>query len=399
MVSYYSIPIFYKENDYMRAVVAIDSFKGSLSTLEAGNAVRDGILRAYENASVTVSPLADGGEGTVDAIVSSRGGEYVSVSVTGPLGSPAKASYGLLRESRTAVIEMSSAAGITLIKDNERNPLYTTTYGVGEMIKHAIATHGCRKFLIGIGGSATNDGGAGMLQALGFELLDDEEKQIPKGAIGLSRLTKINIENAFPPLKECSFKIACDVQNPLCGELGCSAVYGPQKGATPQMVADMDKWLSAYAELTQKALGKELSGFPGAGAAGGLGFAFLAYLNGELESGIKMVIEATELEGLIRDADIVITGEGRLDSQSCMGKAPVGVASSAKKFGKPVIALAGCVTDGAKACNDHGIDAFFPILKAPCTLEEAMDKTNAYRNLADTAEQCFRLLRIEDTRK
>ena len=383
----------------MKAVVAIDSFKGSLSTLEAGNAVKEGILRVYENASVTVSTLADGGEGTVDAIVSSRGGEYISVSVTGPLGKPVMAGYGLLRETHTAVIEMSAAAGITLIEKEQRNPLYTTTYGVGELIKHAITAHGCRKFLIGIGGSATNDGGVGMLQALGFELLDDEEKQIPKGAIGLSRLTKINIENAFPPLKECSFKIACDVQNPLCGELGCSAVYGPQKGATPQMIADMDKWLSAYAELTQKALGKELSGFPGAGAAGGLGFAFLAYLNGELESGIKMVIEATELERLISDADIVITGEGRLDSQSCMGKAPVGVAGAAKKFGKPVIALAGCVTADAKACNEHGIDAFFPILKAPCTLEDAMDKTNAYRNLADTAEQCFRLLKIEGIRK
>lgn len=375
----------------MKVTVAIDSFKGSLTTFQAGKAIEEGVKRVYENAVVEISPIADGGEGTVDAIVAATGGELVSAQVTGPLGEKVRASYGYVPDTKTAVIEMSAAAGITLVSEGRRNPLYTTTYGVGELIMHAISK-GCRKFVVGIGGSATNDGGIGMLQALGFEFLDENGKQVPLGAVGLSKIKEIKTDNAEKLLSQCSFCIACDVKNPLCGKNGCSAVYGPQKGATPDMIKDMDAWIGNYASLTRKVLPKADAEIPGTGAAGGLGFAFLSYLGAELRSGIDLVINETELQEHIKDSDIVVTGEGRLDGQSYMGKAPVGVASLAKKYGKPVIAFSGCVTKDAVECNKHGIDAFFPILRNPCTLSEAMDCDNAYRNLADTSEQVFRLI-------
>ena len=377
----------------MKAIIAIDSFKGSLSTYEAGAAVAEGIKRAFPDAVCTVSPLADGGEGTMAAIVSATGGKTVSVKVTGPLGEELTAEYGVTPDG-CAVIEMASAAGLPLIPPEKRNPLYTTTFGVGELIRHAICESGCRKFIVGIGGSATNDGGIGMLSALGFEFLDSEERAVEPCASGLSKIAKIEIKNALPLLAECEFSVACDVKNPLCGELGCSAVYGPQKGATPESVRDMDKWLSGYARLTAALLGHSDENSPGAGAAGGLGFAFLSYLGARLVLGIDLVIERTSLEEKIKDADVVITGEGRLDGQSCMGKAPIGVAKAAKKYGKPVIAFSGCVTEDARLTNSHGIDAFFPILKAPCSLEAAMDTENAKKNLADTAEQAFRIVKI-----
>ena len=382
----------------LRAVIAIDSFKGSLSSIEAGKAAADGIRAVYENAETLVSPLADGGEGTVSAIVSATGGEMCRVTVTGPLGTPVLAEYGYIEARDTAVIEMSAAAGITLLSPEQRNPLYTTTYGVGEMILDAIRK-GCRRFLVGIGGSATNDGGVGMLSALGFSFLDKDGREIPRGAIGLASLAKIETKNAHPALSECEFRIASDVENHLCGEKGCSAVFGPQKGATPEMVRDMDTWLSNYAALTAAATGRDKKDTAGAGAAGGIGFAFLSYLNSRLQSGIDLVIAETALEEKIRDADVVVTGEGRLDSQSVMGKAPVGVARLAKKYGKPVIAFAGCVTEDARLCNAHGIDAFFPILRGVVTLDEAMDKENAACNLKATAEQAFRLFRCATEEK
>lgn len=382
----------------LRAVIAIDSFKGSLSSVEAGEAAADGIRAVYENTETLVSPLADGGEGTVSAIVSATGGEMCRVTVTGPLGTPVLAEYGYIKARETAVLEMSAAAGITLLSPEKRNPLYTTTYGVGEMILDAIKK-GCRRFLVGIGGSATNDGGVGMLSALGFSFLDKDGREIPRGAIGLASLAKIETKNAHPALSECEFRIASDVENRLCGEKGCSAVFGPQKGATPEMVRDMDTWLSNYAVLTAKATGRDMKETAGAGAAGGIGFAFLSYLNSRLQSGIDLVIAETALEEKIRDADVVVTGEGRLDSQSVMGKAPVGVARLAKKYGKPVIAFAGCVTEDARLCNAHGIDAFFPILRGVVTLDEAMDKENAARNLKATAEQAFRLFRCATEEK
>ena len=378
----------------MKIVIAIDSFKGSLSTFESGKAVSEGIKRVFPDADTVVRPLADGGEGTVEAIVASRGGSLCRPIVTGPLGESLEAVYGVV--DRTAVIEMSAAAGLTLVPEGKRDPMNTTTYGVGEIIRHAIKEKGCRHFLIGIGGSATNDGGVGMLEALGFGFFDADGRPIERGARGLEKLARITSDGALPELCECRFDIACDVKNTLCGENGCSAVYGPQKGATAESIAKMDSWLAGYASLTAALSGKDHASDEGAGAAGGMGFAFVSYLGAALRSGIELVLEATDLESEICDADIVVTGEGRLDSQSCMGKAPVGVARAAKKHGKTVIAFAGAVSPDARLANSHGIDAFFPIVRRPVTLSEAMDKNNAYENLRDTAEQVFRLIAVYD---
>lgn len=378
----------------MKAVIAIDSLKGSLSSMEAGYAAADGIRRVHgQDAEIIVRPLADGGEGTVEALVSGMNGIIQNVMVTGPLGTPVNCEYGIIESSHTAVIEMSGAAGITLVPDEKRNPLYTTTYGVGEVIKDAISK-GCRRFIVGIGGSATNDGGIGMLQALGYGFLDKEGKQVPFGARGLEVLEEITYTYVLPELAECEFRVACDVTNILCGEEGCSAVFGPQKGATPSMIMQMDKWLEKYAALAEKKCTKINANQAGTGAAGGLGFAFLSFTNAVLESGIKIVLEETSLEKYMENADIVITGEGRLDGQTAMGKAPVGVARLAKKHNIPVTAFAGSVTKEAIACNQNGIDAFFPILRGVTTLEDAMKPENAKANMADTVEQVFRLLNI-----
>ena len=376
----------------MRVVVAIDSLKGSLSSMEAGAAISEGIHRVYEDAEVAVRPLADGGEGTVEALALGMQGRIERISVTGPLGKPLVASYGIVDKTQTAIIEMSAAAGITLLAGEERNPLETSTYGVGQMIADAIAK-GCRNFIVGIGGSATNDGGVGMLQALGYGFLDQEGRQVPRGARGLALIDRICDKEVLPELADCSFKVACDVTNPLCGPEGCSAVFGPQKGASPSVIAKMDRWLDRYAELTRKKYPRADSRAPGTGAAGGLGFAFLSYTNAVLESGVRIILEETGLASYIRDADLVITGEGRLDGQTVMGKAPIGVAHIAKEYGKQVIAFSGCVTEDATACNAHGIDAFFPILRKVCTLDEAMDEENARENMVAAVEQVFRLIR------
>jgi glycerate kinase len=377
----------------MKVVTAIDSFKGSMSSIEAGYAVAEGFKRANRTVEVAVRPLADGGEGTVEALIEGMNGERHEVVVTGPLGSPVSCAYGIIRDTMTAVVEMSGAAGITLVARNELNPLNATTYGVGEVIKDAI-NKGCRRFIVGIGGSATNDGGVGMLQALGYEFLDKAGRQIPFGAKGLKELETITDTYVIPELKDCEFMVACDVTNPLCGTDGCSAVYGPQKGATPSMIMDMDKWLGYYAAASREKYPKADPKYPGTGAAGGLGFAFLTYTNAKLQSGINIVLEETRLEDYIKDADLVVTGEGMLDFQTAMGKAPVGVAKLAKKYGKPVIAFAGGVTEQAVECNRNGIDAFFPIVRGVTTLDEAMDNTNAKNNLAAAAEQVIRLMLI-----
>lgn len=377
----------------MKAVIAMDSWKGSLSSLEAGDAIARGIRRVYPLAEVTVRPLADGGEGTVDALVQGMGGVTESVLVTGPLGSPVRCRYGIIRESRTAVIEMAGAAGLTLVPEGERNPLHTTTYGVGEVIRDAIGK-GCRRFIMGIGGSATNDGGVGMLQALGYEFLDGRGRQVPLGAKGLEVLEQIRDTRVIPELARCEFRIACDVTNVLCGQRGCSAVYGPQKGADGQMIRRMDRWLEKYAALAGEHYPKANPCRAGAGAAGGMGFGFLAFTNAVLEPGIRIVLEETKLEEHLKDADVAVTGEGRLDGQTVMGKAPVGVAGLAKKHGVPVIAFAGSVTRDAGECNQKGIDAFFPVLRGITTLEDAMKPEYAGANLADTAEQAFRLIKV-----
>lgn len=375
----------------MRVVVAIDSFKGSMSSLEAGDAISNGIKKAHKDAEVEIRPLADGGEGTVEALSIGMGGRLVNVDVTGPVGRKVRAVYGIVESSKTAIIEMSQAAGITLVSGDEKNPLYTTTFGVGELIKDAI-NKGCRHFVVGIGGSATNDCGIGMLQALGYEFLDKEGNQVGFGASGVRDIVSIRDENVIKELSECYFRVACDVNNPLCGELGCSAIYGPQKGATKEMVADMDGWLKNYSKIVKEKYPDADSEYPGTGAAGGLGYAFFNFTNSKLESGIKIVLDETKLEEYVKDADIVVTGEGRLDHQTVMGKAPVGVANIAKKYNKKVIAFSGSVTEDAGVCNEHGIDAFFPILRRIVTLEEAMKTDTAKKNLSDTAEQVFRLL-------
>lgn len=376
----------------MRVVVAMDSFKGCLTSMEAGAAVRRGIMAAQPQAYVTVCPLADGGEGTVDALIGGLGGQRVTVTVTGPLGEPAEAVYALL-PGGTAVMEMAAAAGLTLVPPGQRDPLRATTRGVGELIRHAMHS-GCRRFLLGIGGSATNDGGAGMLQALGFALTDERGQPIPDGAQGLAHLAHISAENALPALRECTFTVACDVNNPLCGPQGASAVFGPQKGATKDVAAQLDSLLARFAGLAAEEGFPAAPDTPGAGAAGGLGFALMTFLGASLRSGSAIVTELTHLEEHIRTADMVITGEGRLDGQTAMGKGPGAVAALAKRYGKPVIALAGCVTEEADACLVSGIDAFFPILPGPATAEEAMEPETAARNLERTARQVFRLLAL-----
>ena len=370
----------------MKVLFAIDSFKGSLGSVEAGQAAAEGVRRVFPDAVCVVKPLADGGEGTVEALCEGLGGTRRTVSVTGPVGRPVEATYGVIGD--LAIMEMAQAAGLTCIAESERNPLRTTTYGVGEMIADAVS-RGCRRFIVGIGGSATNDGGAGMLQALGFRLLDASGDDIPRGGEGLASLARIERAGALPALADCRFRVACDVANPLCGPNGASAVFGPQKGATPDMVPILDAALARFAEVSNGA-----PGFPGAGAAGGLGFAFREFLGGALESGVKIVLDETRFDEAVRDADVVVTGEGRLDAQTVMGKAPIGVAQAAKRFGKKVIAFAGCVTPDARTVNAHGIDAFFPILRGVTSLEAALDRKVAAENLVATVEQVFRCFRL-----
>ena len=376
----------------MKFVLIPDSFKGTLSSEQICEIAKEKVEKHFPGAETACVPVADGGEGSVDAFITALGGSKVTVKVKNPYFEDMDSYYGLINEGKTAVIEMAGAAGITQVPDEKRNPLYTTTYGVGEVIKDAIEK-GCRRFIVGIGGSATNDGGVGMLQALGYAFLDKDGKQVLPGARGLKDITEITAAYVIPELAECKFRVACDVTNPLCGELGCSAIYGPQKGATPEMIQDMDQWLGAYAELAKERFPKADPKYPGTGAAGGMGFAFLTFTDAVLESGINIVLDETKLEDYIKDADFVITGEGRMDGQTAMGKAPVGVAKLAKKYGKKVIAFAGAVQRDARACNDAGIDAFFPILRGVVTLDEAMKNENAKQNLADTAEQVIRLMK------
>ncbi|MBO5064636.1 MAG: glycerate kinase [Clostridia bacterium] len=375
----------------MNIVVAIDSFKGSLSSTEAGNIVKNAALKVDSFHNVTVRPLADGGEGTVEALSSGVKGRIVELDVTGPLFNKVTANYFIMDENNTAVIEMASAAGLTLLKENERNPLKTTTFGVGEIILDAIS-RGCRRFIVGIGGSATNDGGIGMLGALGYEFLDSKGEKIALNGEGLKDIKTICADNVNSVLKECAFRVACDVKNPLCGELGCSKVFAPQKGADAETVEQMDLWLKNYSLLVEKTFPDADSNFPGAGAAGGLGFAFKTFLNAQLDSGVKIILEETKLEEYIKNADLVVTGEGRLDYQTAMGKAPIGVAELSKKHNKKVIAFAGSVTDDATVCNEKGIDAYFSIMQGVSTLDDALNKNNAEKNLFNTAYQVFKLL-------
>lgn len=359
--------------------------------MEAGNAAKEGIQKAHPEAEVSVFPLADGGEGTTDALIEGLGGSMVSIRVTGPMGLRTEASYGILEDGKTAVMEMAQAAGITLVDPDKKNPHDATTYGVGEMIKDAIK-RGCRSFLIGIGGSATNDGGIGMLQALGVKFLTADGEDAGKGTDALSRVHFISMEHLLPELKECEFRIACDVSNPLCGTQGATYIYGAQKGVKEAEMEEVDTAMKHYADMTALRIGQDYSNEKGAGAAGGLGFAFISYLGAKLVPGIELILDTIRFDDYVKDADIVVTGEGRLDLQTAMGKAPVGVAKAAKKYGCKVIAFAGGVTKEATACNENGIDAFFPIVRGVSTLEEAMDNQTARDNMAAATEQVFRLL-------
>ena len=399
----------------MKVVAAIDSFKGSMTSMEAGRAAREGILAAHPDAEVVIRPLADGGEGTTDALIEGLGGKRIDITVTGPLGAPVSCYYGYLSStentgkksagkskgtggvesgtdgagSATAIMEMAAAAGITLT--DVRDPLRATTFGVGEMIRDAM-DRGCRDFIIGIGGSATNDGGIGMLKALGFRFTDLEGNDPGEGGQALGKVASIDITGRDPRLDECRFRVACDVTNPLCGKNGATYIYGPQKGVTDEMKESLDQAMAHYASVAADTLGQDHAEAAGAGAAGGLGFALLSFLNAELTPGIQLILDAVGLEEELKDADVVITGEGRLDHQTAMGKAPVGVAELAKKHGAKVIAFAGSVTPDAGACNAAGIDAFFPIVRGVTTLEDAMDPENAKANMRACAEQVFRLL-------
>ena len=375
-----------------RIVVAIDSFKGSLTSEEAGNSAAAGIKRAIPGCEVIVSPLADGGEGTAAALAGSLHGTMIKVKAHDPLGRVIGSEYGIIpgESGQTAVIEMAAAAGITLLSHDELDVKRASTYGVGELILDAI-NRGIRDFIICVGGSATNDGGAGMLEALGVGLLGADSEPIRRGAAGLRDLTKITLPEVSH-LPECRFRVACDVTNPLLGKKGCAAVFAPQKGAEESEIPLLDAWMKNFADRAVEIFPAADPEYPGSGAAGGLGFALRTFLGAELLPGAGLVIGASGLEEKIKSADIVVTGEGRIDAQTAMGKAPSEVAKLAKRYSKPCVALSGCVGAGAGDCNAAGIDAFFPILREVCGLEAALDRDYAAKNLADTAEQVFRLI-------
>lgn len=374
----------------MKVLVAPDSYKGSLSSKQVCEAIEEGLLKANKEAfEVLKVPIADGGEGTVDAFLSAMGGELVQVTVTGPLGEPVSSFYGILPDG-TAVIEMAAASGLSLVPAHQRNPLITTTYGTGELIEHAL-DRGCMRFIVGIGGSATNDAGVGMLQALGIKFLDEAGQEVPWGGGNLDKVATIDLSGMDPRLKKAEFIVACDVDNPLCGENGASAVYGPQKGATPDMVRLLDRNLSHFADVVSRTLGEDHRDDPGAGAAGGLGFAFKAFLNAQMRRGIDVVMEVTHMDTLAAQCDIIITGEGRTDFQTALfGKAPSGVANLGKRVGKPVLLISGSLGEGYQELFDQGVVAAFSIANGPMSLQEAME--NAYSLLVDKAQNIGRLL-------
>ena len=369
----------------MRILVAIDSLKGSLSSLEAGLAIKEAL---GDFCDVVVKPVADGGEGSVEAMADALDAKFIDTIVKNPLGTEILARYAL--KDDLAILEMSSASGLTLINPDERNPMKTSTFGFGQMIKDAISK-GARKFIIGIGGSATNDAGTGMLSALGFKFYDKNGALLEGKGEDLAQICDFSDDEVLKELKECEFLIACDVDNPLYGQKGAAYVYAPQKGANGRMVKQLDDGLKHFASLVKEKNGTKFHTQKGAGAAGGLGFAFVAFLGAKLKPGIEIITQTIALEDEIKKADLVITGEGRMDFQSTMGKTPTGVAKLAKRHHKPVIALAGSVQRCAKDCHKHGIDAYFCILNEPMSLEEAMRKDNALRNLKMTAEQVIRL--------
>lgn len=374
-----------------KIVIAPDSFKESLNALEVANAIEKGFKEVYPEATFVKIPMADGGEGTVQSLVDATNGRIITKNVTGPLGEDVEAFFGILGDGKTAVIEMAAASGLHLIPPQKRNPLITTTWGTGELIRSAL-DYGIDHIIIGIGGSATNDGGAGMAQALGAKLLDESGKQINYGGGNLDKLSAIDISELDQRLQKVKLEVACDVDNPLVGPQGASAVYGPQKGATPEMITILDKNLSHYAGVIERDLGQDVKNIPGSGAAGGLGAGLIAFTNAELKTGVDIIIEATKLSEQLKEATLVITGEGRIDAQTIYGKTPVGVAKTAKKYNLPVIAIAGSISNDCHLVYEHGIDAVFSITPGIISLQESLNNASLY--IYQTAKNIAKVIKL-----
>ena len=373
----------------MRIVVAPQAFKGSLSAQEACRAIREGVLRRLPAAEVVLVPMADGGDGALEALVGATGGSYRNTLVRGPLGEDVRAAWGVMGDGGTGVVEMARASGLVLVPDSRRDPRRASTFGTGQLIS-AILDAGCRRMIVGIGGSATNDGGAGMAAALGVRFLDADGNHLPQGGAALSRLDRIDLSGLDPRLRSCDVLAACDVANPLTGPEGASAVYGPQKGMTPEVVGELDAALSRFDEVLARTMGRSFANIPGAGAAGGLGAGLMAFLDARLQPGVDVVAAAVGLDAALDSADLVITGEGRLDGQTVYNKTPVGVALRAKARGLRVIALAGSLGEGHRAALAMGIDAVETLADGSTPLENAI--ADAYSLLADAAERAMRPL-------
>jgi glycerate kinase len=379
------------EEIYMRILVAPDSFKGSLTAMEVAKNIKKGINSYDSKIDVELLPMADGGEGTVQSLVDATNGEIIEKEVNGPLGNKVKAFYGLLGDQKTAVIEMAAASGLPLVPEGKKNPLKTTTYGTGELIASALDA-GAQKIIIGIGGSATNDAGVGMAQALGAEILDAEEQQIDFGGGNLDKIEKINLDKLDSRLQDVEVVVACDVDNPLYGKDGAAYVYAPQKGADPEMVKILDQNLRHFNQIAIKELNKDINKIPGAGAAGGLGAGLVAFLDAELKAGVDIVLDIIDFESYLKDVDLVITGEGMLDGQSIYGKTPVGVSRSAAKKDIPVIAIAGTLGEGVEKILDYGINSYFSIIDRPAELKEIIEESPEL--LANLSEQIIRTIQI-----
>ena len=372
----------------MRIVIAPDSFKECASALEVAEAVALGFRRIFPTAEILLSPMADGGEGTVDALVAATGGSKLYAEVTGPVGEPVQAAYALLGDGETAVVEIAAASGLALVPRDRRDPRYTTSRGTGELIRCALDA-GVKRIIVGLGGSGTNDGGAGMAQALGYRLVDEAGEDLPPGGAALSRLSRIDARGKYPRLDHCLLQVACDVVNPLCGPHGASHTYGPQKGASPEAVEQLDAALRHFAAVIEAQLGVAVLDTPGAGAAGGLGAGLIAFTGAQLRPGVDLVAEAIGLSSQIAKADLVVTGEGRLDGQTIHGKTPAGVARIARMHGVPVVAIAGALGKGYETAYEAGISATFSLCRSPMTLDEAIARTLPL--LSETAEAVARL--------
>ncbi len=359
----------------MKILVAPNAFKEALSAREAGEAIKGGLLIALPNSDIIVLPIADGGDGTIEVLVEATDGQFIKKEVTGPLGERIIAEFGILGDGKTAIIEMARSSGLALVPKDKRNPAITTTYGVGELIREAL-DRGVKRVLVGIGGSATNDGGAGMAQALGARLLDKEGKELPFGGLALKELANIDMTNFHPLAKECEVIVMADVKNPLCGPEGASYVYGPQKGGTKELIEELDKALFNFAQIVKRDLGKDILNLPGSGAAGGLGGGLVAFLNAKLRPGIEVVLETLNIDEKLNEIDLVISGEGKIDGQTIFGKGPAGIAKKAKEKSIPVILLGGAVDEDAEILIKEGlVDALFSITRGPITLEESIKHT------------------------